>query len=153
MARRGGSTPAARRLSLRALVLAPAAVLVLAAGVLTWWLLTRVDTPDSVAQPDTPLTAARAQQLAELMTSGDEGLLRRALVLPPEQPLEPSLARGLAGMQLDIDSETYEPTSEETATVEATTTDPAGSRTDWTLGLLLTDAGWQVVHTVPREDS
>lgn len=128
-----------------------AVAIVLAAGAVTWWLLSGDDADTGVAQAH-PLTRARAAELAELATSGDEQQLREAFVLPTEQPLDPELAAGLAGVDLAIDMSSYEAIAEDTAIVEATTTDADGTSTAWTLALLRTDAGWQIVHTMPRDE-
>lgn len=143
--------PPKRTRRVRTMLLVAVAVAVLAAGGLTWRLLSG-DDAEAAPEQGHPLTEARAAELAELATSGDEQQLREAFVLPAEQPLDPGLAAGLAGVDLVIDMSSYAATAEDTARVEATITDAEGTSTDWSLALLLTDAGWQIVHTVPRDE-
>lgn len=120
-------------------------------GIAAWWFVLREDTAEAGAQPVVGFTDERAQELSGLMTSGDEAQLRQALVLPPDQPLDPTLAASLGGLTLNIDTASYRPTSAKTASVEASATDAAGATTRWALELLLTDVGWQVLHTVPQD--
>jgi len=152
MARGVGSAPAWARRNLSTIVAVAVAITVLAACGLTWWLLAHNETSEPVAQPEQPLTEPRAQEIAEQLTSRDEAQIRKAFVVPPEQALDLGLAESLAGIELEIDATTYEPTSSETATVEAEVTDASGTTTDWTLALMLTDAGWMVLHTMPTDE-
>jgi hypothetical protein len=141
------------------LLAAVAAAVVLAAivaGAIVLWLRHDSGTSDANAAnatPSVPLTPARAQEIAAEMTSGDEAQLRQAVALPPSGALDPALLPGLAGVELDIDPDSYTPTGQSTATVQADVADAAGARSRWVLELLLNDAGtWQVLDTVAQEN-
>jgi hypothetical protein len=157
MSRRAPATAPSGALRPRRLVLLVAVAILVAAvaGGLLWWFIARdwqATSDQDAEQPSVTLSAARAEEIAAQMTSGEEVQVRLAVVLPVGQPLDPELVPGLAGLQLDIEPDTYTPTGADTATATATATDGAGAVTTWTLNLLLTDdVGWQVLDTVPEE--
>ena len=123
------------------------------AGGWIWWASRSDESPgttEPLATPSVTLSPARADQIDQQMTSGDEAQLRQAVALPSSAPLDPTLLPGLAGLDLDIDVSSYTPTGVDTATVEAAVTDGGGVATTWTLNLVLIDGvGWQVLDTVP----
>jgi len=151
----GGAITVASRRKRRAIAALAAVALVIAVGALWWWFAVRDSGHQSAppsATPTVTLSPERARQIAEQMTSGEEAQLRKALVLPVDQPLDPGLLPGLSGVMIELDPDSYAPTGPETATVDGRVTEAAGTTTDWTFHLLLTpDAGWQVADTVPME--
>ncbi len=153
-----GTTHASTR-SRRIVVLVAGAVAVavavaVAAVAVIWWSGRSGEPPAEAAPTPTPsvtLSPARATEIAQQMTSGDEAQVRQALVLPTASQLDPQLIPGLAGMRLEMDTASYTPTGADTATVEARLIDAAGATSTWRIDLLLTeDAGWQVLATVPQ---
>jgi hypothetical protein len=130
---------------------------VAAAAAVIWWSGRSGEPPAEGAPAPTPsvtLGPARATEIAQQMTSGDEAQVRQALVLPTASQLDPQLIPGLAGMRLEMDTDSYTPTGANTATVEARVIDAAGATSTWSIDLLLTeDAAWQVLATVPQGDS
>ena len=151
----GSPPPAARRRRLVGLlVCAIAGIAVLAALGWSWWSDRSKDGPTAAtasATPSVTLSQARATELSEQISSGEEAEVRKALLLPTGAPLDPELVPGLAGLELDIETATYAATGVDSATVDARVTDASGASNTWVLDLVLVDGGWQVVGTRPDE--
>ncbi|MCO7219364.1 hypothetical protein [Klenkia sp. PcliD-1-E] len=128
-------------------------MLVLAA--LAFWLTRRSeDSADDApavstgSGADAPaLTEERAGYLAGGLTSGDEAAVRDVLALPDDQALDPAAVGSLAGLDMAIDTATFAPASEDTASVSATVGD---GTTTWTVYLALVDGDWVIVSTEPQ---
>jgi hypothetical protein len=156
----GTSEPSSsRRRPLRRSLLIGAGVLaalVVAAGV--WWFAGR-DPRGTAADPVTAgptaaaLSAERATEISAQLSSGDESRLRQALLVPPDQVLDPGLVPGLQGLQFEFDLSTFEATGPDTGTVRARVTEADGASGTWVLYLFHSDGGWQIVSTAPQDES
>jgi hypothetical protein len=99
-----------------------------------------------------PLSSPRAAELSDLLTGGSEPDLRKALVLPSGQPLDPGLAgqlQSLGSISFDLTTFTY--LDGRSAEVEGTVelpTDKSSSR--WIFTLLYVDSQWLLVDGSPQ---
>jgi hypothetical protein len=100
-----------------------------------------------------PLSSPRAAELSAQLTGGDEADLRKALVLPSGQALDPRLAGQLKSLgSIDFDLTTFTYLDGQSAEVEGTVARPlpAGSSARWIFTLLYVDAQWRLVDGNPK---
>jgi hypothetical protein len=101
-----------------------------------------------------PLSSPRAAELSDLLTGGSETDLRKALVLPSGQPLDPDLAGQLQSLgSISFDLATFTYLDGRSAEVEGTVarpqpTDESSSR--WIFTLLYVDSQWLLVNGSPK---
>jgi len=97
-----------------------------------------------------PLSSPRAAELSALLTGGREAELRKAIVLPSGQPLDPHLAgqlKSLAPISFDLTTFTY--LDGQSAEVEGTVAANSSS-TRWIFTLLYVDSRWLLVDGRPK---
>lgn len=96
-----------------------------------------------------PLSSPRAAELSALLTGGREADLRKALVLPSGQPLDPHLAgqlKSLGPISFDLTTFTYlDGRSAEVEGTVARALPAEDSSTRWIFTLLYADSQWLLV--------
>jgi hypothetical protein len=147
------------------LVVVVVVLLVVAAAVVGW---SRRDDEEAKADPApsggaslttavpsaSPLSSSRAAELSDLLTGGSEADLRKVLVLPSGQPLDPDLTeqlRSLGSISFDLATFTY--LDGQSAEVEGTVARPlstGNSSSRWIFTLLYANSQWLLVNGIPK---
>ncbi|MCU1655994.1 MAG: hypothetical protein JWO57_650 [Pseudonocardiales bacterium] len=143
------------------LVVIAAAVAALVTAAMIVWLLTRSPSTAGTghvaasAIPSkitvSPLTAQRASELSADLATGSDAGLRAALVIPPDQKLDPAAARDLHTISpITLDVASFHATSDTIATVSGTVAHPvSGAGPRWLFTLALVSGQWKILDAAP----